>query len=105
MNRVLEKLSAYYSNGLHSVTYKNEIKKFHSQLEAVARAIHGPRYWEGYNSATTAQMSGPQVVANAAMKRHENATKTAPALGLFIGFTRSKAKCPTKAYTLFHFCQ
>lgn len=78
-------------------TYKKEMRKFQSQLAAVARAMQRPRYCVGYSSATAAQTIGPQVVAKAAIARQEKVTRTAPAAGVLRGFSLSRAKCPTKA--------
>jgi hypothetical protein len=71
--------------------------KFQNQLAAVARPIQAPRYRRGKSSAFTAQASGPQLTAKAAIAKQEKATRTVPAVGVFIGFSESMAKWPTKA--------
>lgn len=73
------------------------MRKFQSQLEAVARAMQGARYREGYNSATAAHTMGPHVTAKAAMARAEKTIRAEPAWGVFCGFAESSANEPTKA--------
>lgn len=66
--------------------------KLQIQLPAVAMAMHRARYCEGKSSATAAHERGPQVVAKAAMARHEKAIRTPPASGVDSGSSRLSEK-------------
>lgn len=62
------------------------------QFEAVAIPIHLALYREGYNSLTTTQTIGPQVIAKPAMNRHANMIIAYPMPCVRVGSSWSRAK-------------